>query len=215
MGYEESRRLEFHIHLENGASSCWKGFRQNLRNDIRKFERSDCVISSDVTKISAESLAKIDAETTLRHTAHGKDSSASDSRFYQAIISELIESGKAQIFLAQIAGKSLAFAIVGILGRRSYLLYAGSTIEGLTLNASKALLWYAIQDACSRGVERFNLGGVGVNACDPGDNNHGLYRFKTAFGGVETVCVSAYKLLRPRVARSIEIYQKIGRGLAK
>ena len=87
--------------------------------------------------------------------------------------------------------------MVGVCGANAYYIYGGATPEGLTLNAPKGLLWFAIQKEYEQGVREFNLGGMPASAAQPSSLDHGLYQFKTSFGGAERSCISGRKVFRP------------------
>jgi lipid II:glycine glycyltransferase (peptidoglycan interpeptide bridge formation enzyme) len=76
----------------------------------------------------------------------------------------------------------LAGSIVAFHTTTAYYLYSASSLPGREYMASYAILWQAIQDARQKGCEKFDLFGIPPTK-DPDHPMHGLYRFKTRFGG--------------------------------
>lgn len=203
LGFSTLERLEFGLSLEEGCEAAWQRFRPTLRNDLRRFERSGvvCSLRSDVDVVDV--LHTIEQATAVRHRAQGKAVEPMGREVYQMLWTYLIRPGRARVYIAEQAGNALAFAVVGAVGEQAYYLYGGAIPEALKLNAPKGLLWHAIQAEHERGVRHMNLGGMAASAAQPDSVDHGLYKFKTAFGATETRCVSGRKMLRPVTASTI------------
>ena len=197
LGYAENARIEFALSLEKGLEATWNGMRPTLRNDIRRFERSgvECRLRSDEGVVSA--LHGIEQETALRHRAQGKPGSPMREATYRALWEHLVKSGRARVYLAEKNGAAIASAVIGGFGPNSYYLYGGAIPDGLSLNAPKGLLWFAIQQEFAEGVREFNLGGMSATAARPDSIDHGLYKFKTGFGATERSCISGHKVILP------------------
>ena len=53
---------------------------------------------------------------------------------------------------------------------------ASSNIEGFTSAASSMIQWVAIKEAKSRGIKKYDMGGIGIESID---------KFKRSFGRIE------------------------------
>ena len=197
LGYAETARFEFALSLDQGTDAVWRGVRSTLRNDIRRFERSGvvCRVRSDRGVVSA--LHGIELETAARHRARGKQGNPMREATYEALWETLVKPGRVRVYLAERDGVPIASVVIGVCGANAYYLYGGAITDGLSLNAPKGLLWFAIQQEYAEGVREFNLGGMSATAADPSSLDHGLYKFKTGFGAVERSCISGRKVLRP------------------
>jgi lipid II:glycine glycyltransferase (peptidoglycan interpeptide bridge formation enzyme) len=90
---------------------------------------------------------------------------------------------RVRLYFARSAGKVLA-AIVTLFGREEAVyLYGASSNESRNLMPAYALQWRAMRDAKSAGCSGYDLFGVPPSD-DPSHPMHGLYRFKTGFGGL-------------------------------
>lgn len=86
------------------------------------------------------------------------------------------------LWLARYEGRLLAGNIVLIHGKQSVYLYGASSNEHRNLMAPYALQWAALRDARDKGAAAYDLFGIPPTD-DPAHPMHGLYRFKTGFGG--------------------------------
>lgn len=199
LGYAERVRHEFALSLEQGLDKVWSGLRPTLRNDIRRFERTGVVCHARADEGVVSALYGIEQETALRHRAQGKRGNPMRESTYEALWQHLVKTGRARVYLAEKDGTSISSVVVGVCGANAYYLYGGATPVGLTLNAPKALLWFAIQQEYGEGIREFNLGGMAATAAQPDSLDHGLYKFKTGFGASMRTCISGHKILRPRL----------------
>ncbi len=83
---------------------------------------------------------------------------------------------------SEVDNKIVAGIIVGIRGTRAYYLYGASSNKKRNFMPNHALQWRGIQIAKQKGCETYDFCGI-PSAEDPSDPMHGLYRFKTGFGG--------------------------------
>lgn len=89
---------------------------------------------------------------------------------------------EAHLLLASVGEELLGGVIVMINGRRATYLYGASSNEKRNHMASYLLQWRSMLLAKSRGCELYDLFGIPFDD-DAADPMHGLYRFKTGFGG--------------------------------
>lgn len=86
------------------------------------------------------------------------------------------------LYFAEFEGAFLAGNIVLEWGGTATYLYGASSNLRRELMAPYLLQWEAMRQARSRGLDRYDLFGVPPTP-DPKHPMHGLYRFKTGFGG--------------------------------
>ena len=87
-----------------------------------------------------------------------------------------------KLLLAKIDKEIVAGIIVGIKGKRAYYLYGASSNKKRNHMPNHALQWRGIQIARQKGCETYDFCGI-PSAENPSHPMHGLYRFKTGFGG--------------------------------
>ena len=201
LGFTPSERFEFMLSLDDGIDGAWRHTRPTLRNDIRRFERSEatCRIRTDHALVG--DLYSIEQETASRHRLQGKTGNPMRASTYELLWENLVQPGRVHVYIAESDGLPIASAVIGCCGAKAYYLYGGATLLGLSLNAPKGLLWFAIQNEYEQGVREFNLGGMAASAAQPDSVDHGLYKFKSGFGASERTCISGYKVFRPGLVR--------------
>lgn len=88
------------------------------------------------------------------------------------------------LLIAEYEGTALAALFVVYSSTRATYLFGASATAHRNLMGTYALQWEAIKRAKSRGCTEYDLFGTAPNS-DPSHPMHGLYRFKTGFGGHE------------------------------
>ncbi len=86
------------------------------------------------------------------------------------------------LYVASWQGEPLAAIITLFAGREAVYLYGASSNSHRNLMPAYLLQWRAMQDAKAAGCTVYDLYGIPPTD-DPGHPMHGLYRFKTGFGG--------------------------------
>ena len=129
-------------------------------------------------------------------------------------LSRELKVPKLCLYMASYDGTLLAGIIVAIWGKRATYLYGASSARHRELMPNHLLQWIAICDSRKAGAVEYDLFGLPGGA-DPGDSMHGLWRFKTGFGGILVHYFGAWDLpLRPVVYRFVRILEK-GRRLIR
>lgn len=120
-----------------------------------------------------------------RETAERDHIAIHSYQYYRSLIDLANKSEKGpsiHMISARHEGDLLAGIIVGVYGRRATYMYGASSNYKRNLMASYAVQWEAIRLAKKAGCSEYDLFGI-PPADDPQHPMHGLYRFKTGFGG--------------------------------
>lgn len=158
--------------------------------------------------------AGLDVFWELYRTTSERDGIAIHSKTYYADLLRLgagteketsslgkIDGPRLYLYIAEYNDKPLASIIVLRYGKEAVYLYGASSNEYRNLMSTYALQWKSISDAKEAGCERYDLYGIPPND-DPNHPMHGLYRFKTGFGGGIVHRVGSLDIpLRPAIYR--------------
>jgi lipid II:glycine glycyltransferase (peptidoglycan interpeptide bridge formation enzyme) len=121
-----------------------------------------------------------------RHTAQRDRISIHSKDYYEAqfdLADEYRKKGLAyRLLLANRGDETLAGIIVVIWGKTARYLFGASSNRHRNLMPTYAVQWRAIQMAREAGCERYDLFGIPASD-EPHHPMHGLYQFKTGFGG--------------------------------
>ncbi|MEX2371427.1 MAG: peptidoglycan bridge formation glycyltransferase FemA/FemB family protein [Bacteroidales bacterium] len=120
-------------------------------------------------------------ETTLRNsvTLHSRD-------YFQSVLRSRYENNSADVdvrlLMAALDGEYLAAMFLVRSHKRGSYLYGASSERNRNAMATYALQWEAIRLARESGCREYDMFGVPPNP-NPSHPMHGLYRFKSGFGG--------------------------------
>jgi hypothetical protein len=106
-----------------------------------------------------------------------------------------------RIYVARYRGEALAAIMVARFAGRSYYLFGGACGRHLNLMPTYAVQWAAMVDAYQAGCRDYDLWGIPPSR-DPSHPWHGLWQFKSGFGGrVVEYCGVWDLVLSPVAAR--------------
>ncbi|MBO0705001.1 MAG: peptidoglycan bridge formation glycyltransferase FemA/FemB family protein, partial [Candidatus Dormibacteraeota bacterium] len=116
-----------------------------------------------------------------------------------------------RVYVARVEGEAVAAIMVARFGARAYYLFGGSTGAHRQLMPTYAVQWAAMRAAAGAGCRDYDLWGLPPSA-EPGHPWHGLWQFKTGFGGEQVTYCGAYDLvLAPVRARLDPLAGGVGR----
>lgn len=168
------------IDLTKNEGDILKSMKQKTRYNINLSERKR-------VKVRCTGIDELDTWYRLyRETAARNRFHLHDIEYFRAILS--VDANKTQspanvsLLIAEIDNHPLASMFLVISGNRGTYLYGASSSENRNMMASYALQWNAMNIAKESGCSEYDMFGV-APAPDSGHPLHGLYRFKTGFGG--------------------------------
>ena len=100
----------------------------------------------------------------------------------RAEVTNTLSPAEVMLLVAEVDNLALAAMFLVISGNRGSYLYGASTSENRNYMATYAIQWEAMRIAKSRGCTEYDMFGIAPNP-DSAHPLHGLYRFKTGFGG--------------------------------
>ncbi len=174
LGLRERVRVSPILDLAPGADAIWSGFRDKVRNTVRKAEKAGFAVSDDPSAI--------DAFHALYARAMDEKGVAIRSKaFLRAILSRFGDS--ARLYTAREGGELRGGVLIVRNARQAAYPYGAADEAGKRGGVTSLLLWHAIRDLCAHEVATLDLG--------PSTPGGGTFRFKTHLGAVplERHCV--------------------------
>ncbi|MBN2652830.1 MAG: peptidoglycan bridge formation glycyltransferase FemA/FemB family protein [Spirochaetales bacterium] len=162
---------------KNEEENLLAAMKSKTRYNIRLAEKKGVTVRE-------AAIEELDRWYSLYETTAKRDKIAIHSfEYYRDVINLANESGScAKIYFAEHEGSLLAGIIVLLHGKEAVYLYGASSNEKRNLMPAYKLQWVAISESFKAGAESYDM--FGIPASDnPDDPMHGLYRFKTGFGG--------------------------------
>ncbi len=165
------------LDLERSARSILMGLHQKARYCVRRAFRCGVVVET----AGVEALSRW--HRLYKKTAERKGLAAEEAAYFRELFTAS-GSGHTQprLYLGSVDGELLSGSLLTFQPEIATYLFSASSRSGRTLTASYAVLWKAIMDAKAHGCRRFDLFGIPPSD-DPHHPMHGLFRFKTRFGG--------------------------------
>jgi len=158
------------------------------RYNVKLAEKKDVTISS----VDSRTASALEIDSGIerfyglyRETAARDRIALHGQKYYRGLFQFAAEDPTApavRLYFAEHGGRPLAAIIVLVGQDQAVYLYGASGNEGRNLMPAYALQWRAMRDAKAAGCSSYDLFGIPPND-DPGHPMHGLYRFKTGFGG--------------------------------
>lgn len=168
-GYTSTLRYTYILDDIADTDLIWKGFRENIRREIRKAESMLTVEeSTDVATLHA-----LQTKTFSRQQSNAPHS----LEFLQTLFEAAQKQGAGKLYVAKDADDTPHAAIFVVYDRNmAYYIVGGADTAKRTSGAKSLLLWHAIQDMAKEGVPTFNFEGSMIEPIE---------RFFSAFGGTQ------------------------------
>jgi lipid II:glycine glycyltransferase (peptidoglycan interpeptide bridge formation enzyme) len=173
--------------LDGDEEKLMAGMHKKTRYNIRLSERKGVTVRRLQGTDALEALGAWYA--IYRETARRDGIALHPESYYQRLFSLSAVPSKAEaatprfsLYLAEHDGEVLAGIIVAGCGDRSTYMYGASSSLKRELMPNHLLQWTAIKDARAEGALEYDFFGI-PPADDPSHPMHGLWRFKTGFGG--------------------------------
>jgi lipid II:glycine glycyltransferase (peptidoglycan interpeptide bridge formation enzyme) len=139
-------------------------------------------------------------------TARRQGISAPSVRHYQSRLDHL---DWCRTYVAHYQDRPLAAIMVARFADRAYYLFGGSSGERRELMPTYAVQWEAMRAAARAGCHDYDLWGIPPGN-DPGHPWHGLWQFKSGFGGAMVEFCGAWDLeLAPLRARAGDVADRL------
>jgi lipid II:glycine glycyltransferase (peptidoglycan interpeptide bridge formation enzyme) len=166
------------VDLSNSENNILKHMKPKWRYNIKLASKRGV----QVRQAGAGGLS--DFYALFKETAARDGIAAHSETYYRTLFDLASKNGGPdfRLYLAEHEGDKLAAIITLFRPPVGTYLYGASSNRKLNLMATYALQWQAMRDAKSAGCTVYDLFGVPPNS-DPGHPMHGLYLFKTGFGG--------------------------------
>jgi hypothetical protein len=133
--------------------------------------------------------ATLEAQTLA--TARRQGINLPGRRYYELLLDTL---PWCRTYVARVHGRPVAAILVCRYAGRAYYLFGGASGEARELMPSYAVQWAAMRAAADAGCADYDLWGI-PPAPDPSHPWHGLWQFKTGFGGSEVAYAGAWDLV--------------------
>lgn len=166
----------YYVHkldLRPGEAALFKLFDPAVRRAIRKAEKSDLTIHTEVTEEAIEDYYRLQCLTRRRHGLPPQP-----IEFFHAVRHHVLERGLGFMLLARVSGRAAAGVIFFHRANGAMFKFGASDVAYQALRPTNLVLWRAIQTCLTHGVNHLHFGRNALShAC--------LRRFKLSWGTTE------------------------------
>jgi hypothetical protein len=189
LGFAVRSRIEFECRLGVDLAASLATMSAGHRRNIKKAMAQGLTFREDSTLNGAMVLRDLQDATYGRRHDHGHLAPRPMTRpDYRTTMEAYLDAGAVRFWLVKRDDRPLSALGMLVYGTRAYYLVGGTSAEGYQCRAAFAAFGHAIQALCAAGVTHLHLGGVPDAAGEEGNVDHGLYRFKEAFGAEPVRC---------------------------
>jgi len=190
LGFLTEDRLEFVIDLALPEELLWKNLSGTHRRKIGKARKYELKLETADDLEGMRKFRKLQVQSRDRRLDRGEDIGSIEDAYYEKLGQAYFDRNLGRVYFLTLEGIPVSGAFVSVYAKKAYYVYGGSSDEGFQMNAPALLFWEMFANCRENGCAEFNLGGVPALAADKEAQSHGLYRFKSGFGGREVPCVS-------------------------
>ena len=191
MGFTTRPRIEFIVDLEKPKEDLWADLSDHHRRKIKRAGKHGLVMEETCSVDAMRELRMLQIFSRNRKAEAGEHIELPDEVAYEKLAKDYFEKDLGRLFVMKSERKIVSAALVSLYGGHAYYVYGGSNEEGFAMDAPALLFWEIFSRCRELGFREFNLGGVPASAAEPDSPSHGLYRFKSSFGGRQVACMSA------------------------
>lgn len=175
LGCENTLSQTWAVDLRVGIEQVWKRMEGRARTAVRKAEKTGM-------RVRSGQPADLDTYYRLHVATYRRTGVSPHPRaYFKAIFEDLLPSGLARIWIAEIDGEAVAAENFGVY-KNAALYWTGASSEmGLRAEAGSLLQWTAMQWMADSGIEWYETG-EGFPQAQAGKSK-GLNDFKKSFGG--------------------------------
>jgi hypothetical protein len=210
-------KITFSIDLRMPVEALTKDLHERHRSRIRKGEKSALEVrcfNADEARSLAGPLQELFAYTFRKHSSIGKESGMMDMDSFLNVMHTSAASGNIMLFAAFFEEEPVSCYISAGFNENAAFLYGASNAKGYELNASYLVIWKMIEHFRNRNYRSLSLGEVPKRAEDPGDLDHGLFRFKYGFSKKTGKVFSGSVVLRPAVFAAVAVIKRLRGAVA-
>jgi hypothetical protein len=183
LGLVATPRTEFIVDLTRSEEERWKQLSTHHQRKIKKAGKHGLVFEEARSGEAMQELRRLQIGSRDRRMERGEYFGLQDAAYYEQMGRRYFERNLGCLFLMRYEGRPVSAAFISIYSGRALYVLGGSEPKGFELDAPALLFWKVFSRCVELGCREFNLGGVPASSADQESLAHGLYRFKSGFGG--------------------------------
>lgn len=161
------------LDLRRSEKELFAGCASSLRRALRKAENNALAVEVESSRGALEEFYRLHCQTRRRHGLPPQP-----WRFFEYILSEVLQAGKGWVVLIRRKGRPTAAAVFFRRGRHALYKFGASDANAGNLRANNLVIWEGIKFLVRSGAEFLHFGRTDLD-------HDGLRRFKLSWGAIE------------------------------
>lgn len=203
LGYTTRRRIEFEFQLQRPDEVLLEAMDPARRRKIKKAYRMGVTVVELDPDTGVPELRRLQSASSARIVQRGGPRTDYRGEAVSDPVRVLLARGTGKLAGAVVDGQLVSAGLFIWFGPLVYHALGGEEAKAFETQAPTLLIWEMLRRFREQGAQRFSLGGCSADAANAGDPEHGVYRYKQAFGATSIKCTSGTRCLRPVVGRAV------------
>lgn len=174
---------EFTVDLQQDWDLLVQAMHKKHRKNLRGAETYGLEVVEDSSLEAFMKLRDMQQSSSERAAEHGNRYGIQGDEFFRAVYESNYRNGPGRVLYALHQGEYVAALAFLTYDRKAVTVRSGSTPSGYQTLAMYLLQVELFRRLKSEGFQLVNIGGVPVEAAQPGHPQHGLYDYKRYYGG--------------------------------
>ncbi len=175
--------VEFVLDLRRQPEAVLAGMHKSHRKNTRRAAARGLEIIEDTSLDGLLRLRQMQRVSARRAAARAEGFAVREESYFHRLFAHVYAAGLGHVLFARNGDRYVAGLAFVVAVGRAMTVRSGSLPEGYETDAMYLLHHELIGKLYSCGVGELNLGGVPAAAAEAGHAQHGLYEFKSGFGG--------------------------------
>jgi hypothetical protein len=179
--------VEFVLNLEPSVDDILAGMHKNHRKNINRAQTRGLTVRLESSLPALLHLRQMQLASAERAASRQHGFAVPDEEFFRQVHEHVYSKGLGEVLLAFAQDECVGALAYLSRGTRGMTVRSGCTREGGDAYAMYLLHFALLKRAKEKGLLEMNHGGVPAEAEHPTHAQHGLYTFKTGFGGQQHI----------------------------
>lgn len=202
LGFSITRRLEFELDLTRDVESLWESFETRRRRNIKKAMKANVEVRELEPHEGVSHLRRLQRASFERIVEKGGPEYVPPAAERPDPILALTGAGLGRLVGGFVDGECVSASFFSTFNGIAYDALLGHDARAFETQAPSLVIWEMLQRFKREGFRRLSLGGCPADASEESSPEHGVYVYKTTFGGTVVHCTSGEKILRPAVQKA-------------
>lgn len=209
LGFDTQPRWELILDLRVEEERLWRALRSGHQYSVKRGRKAGFALRVESTEAAFLTLLRLQRASQSRAGEKGNPYELGDEAAYRRLNAVLSPAQLSRIFMVMDAETPVAAALITVFNGYAYYTLAGVDEAGYEQGAPAFLIWEVLRMLRAEQIACLNLGGIPGTAPEEDSPQHGVYRFKTGFGGKMVESCGGVCTLLPGRAAFVRLIRRV------